>query len=80
MQFLAKMFGFFHWVGISHYVNLLFVGFLIRSGLQILSAHPKLYLNDACRPDSGWLKFTRKQMPNGNARSTSDGRSTPSAT
>jgi sulfoxide reductase catalytic subunit YedY len=60
---LANAFGFFHWVGISHYVNLLFVGFLIRSGLQILSAHPKLYWNDACRPDSTWLKFTRKQMP-----------------
>ena len=38
MQWLAKPFGFFHWVGISHYLNLLFVGFLIRSGLQILSA------------------------------------------
>jgi hypothetical protein len=38
MHILAEAFGFFHWVGISHYINLLFVGFLIRSGLQILSA------------------------------------------
>ncbi len=57
------MLGFFHWVGISHYVNLLLVGFLIRSGLQVLSAHPKLYWNDHCRPGSEWLKFTRKRMP-----------------
>ena len=60
MHILAGAFGFFHWVGISHYINLLFVGFLIRSGLQILSAHPKLYWNDACRPESAWLKFTRR--------------------
>lgn len=65
MHFLAQVFGFFHWVGISHYVNLLFVGFLIRSGLQVLSAHPKLYWNDACVPESAWLKLTRKQMPQG---------------
>jgi len=63
MQWLAKTLGFFHWVGISHYLNLLFVGFLVRSGLQILSAHPKLYWNDGCVPGSEWLKFTRKRMP-----------------
>ena len=63
MHWLADAFGFFHWVGISHFVNLLFVGFLIRSGLQILSAHPKLYWNDHCRPGSEWLKLSRKEMP-----------------
>lgn len=63
MHWLADAFGFFHWVGISHFVNLLLVGFLIRSGLQILSAHPKLYWNDHCRPGSEWLKLTRKRMP-----------------
>jgi hypothetical protein len=40
------------WVGVSHYINLLLVGFLIRSGLQILSAHPKLYWNDAAAPSA----------------------------
>jgi sulfoxide reductase catalytic subunit YedY len=63
MHVLTQVLGFFHWVGISHYVNLLFVGFLIRSGLQVLSAHPKLYWNDSCVPESAWLKLTRKQMP-----------------
>jgi DMSO/TMAO reductase YedYZ molybdopterin-dependent catalytic subunit/thiosulfate reductase cytochrome b subunit len=30
---------------------------LIRSGLEILSAHPKLYWNDNCLPGSAWLKL-----------------------
>jgi sulfoxide reductase catalytic subunit YedY len=72
MHILAEAFGFFHWVGISHYINLLFVGFLMRSGIQILSAHPKLYWNDACRPESTWLKFTRRQMPSDRLWTASD--------
>jgi len=59
----AEAFGFFHWIGISHYLNLLLVGFMVRSGLQILSAHPKLYWRDDCRPGSEWLRFSRKKMP-----------------
>jgi DMSO/TMAO reductase YedYZ molybdopterin-dependent catalytic subunit/thiosulfate reductase cytochrome b subunit len=30
---------------------------LIRSGLEILSAHPKLYWNDNCLPGTEWLSF-----------------------
>ena len=63
MDFIANAFGFFHWVGISHYFNLLFIGFLIRSGIEILSAHPKLYWNEGCRPGTEWARFTRKEMP-----------------
>lgn len=72
MHWLANAFGFFHWVGISHYVNLLLVGFLIRSGLQILSAHPKLYWNDHCRPGSEWLRLTRKKLPTDKPWTASD--------
>ncbi len=63
MRFFAQAFGFFNWAGISHFINLLFISLLIRSGLEILSAHPKLYWNDDCRVGSEWLKFTRKVMP-----------------
>jgi DMSO/TMAO reductase YedYZ molybdopterin-dependent catalytic subunit len=63
MNPLVRAFGFFHWIGISHYLNLLLVGFMVRSGLEILSAHPKLYWRDDCRPGSEWLRFSRKQMP-----------------
>lgn len=63
MDALASVIGFFSWFGISHYFNLLFVGFMIRSGIEILSAHPKLYFDDASQPGTEWLRFTRKQMP-----------------
>ena len=63
MNPFARAFGFLHWIGISHYLNLLLVGFMVRSGLEILSAHPKLYWRDDCRPGSEWLRFSRKKMP-----------------
>jgi methionine sulfoxide reductase catalytic subunit len=51
------------WLRVSHYINLLFLGLLIRSGLQILGAHPRLYWNEGCTPKSEWLKFTKKEVP-----------------
>jgi methionine sulfoxide reductase catalytic subunit len=63
MHPFAEALGFFHWFGISHYLNLLFVGFLARSGLEILSAHPKLYWRDDCQPGREWLRLSRKKMP-----------------
>jgi sulfoxide reductase catalytic subunit YedY len=55
--------GFPLWLRLSHYVNLLFIGLLIRSGIEILGAHPRLYCNDGCTPKTEWLKFTKKQVP-----------------
>lgn len=51
------------WVDVTHYINIIFIGLLIRSGIQIAGAHPRLYWNDGCDPDSAWLKFTRKKVP-----------------
>lgn len=45
------------WLRSLHFCNLLFVSLLIRSGLEILGAHPKLYWNDNCLPESAWLNF-----------------------
>jgi hypothetical protein len=42
-----------------HFCNILFLTLLIRSGLEILSAHPKLYWNDDCQPRSAWLRLGR---------------------
>jgi DMSO/TMAO reductase YedYZ molybdopterin-dependent catalytic subunit/thiosulfate reductase cytochrome b subunit len=53
------------WLRGAHYFNLLFLSISARSGLQILSAHPKLYWNDHCTPGSEWLRLTRKRMPRG---------------
>lgn len=51
------------WLRVSHYINLLFIGLLIRSGLQILAAHPRLYWNDNSTPGTEWIKFTKKKVP-----------------
>lgn len=45
------------WLRALHFCNLLFVTLLIRSGLEILSAHPKLYWNDNCTPGTAWVNF-----------------------
>lgn len=51
------------WLRIAHWVNVLFLTFLVRSGLEILSTHPILYRRDHARPGSEWAKFTRRVMP-----------------
>lgn len=53
------------WLRATHFLNLLFISLLVRSGIEILSAHPKLYWNDDCTPGTEWLRFTRKRMPSG---------------
>lgn len=45
------------WLRALHFCNLLFVTLLIRSGLEILGAHPKLYWNDNCTPGTQWLNL-----------------------
>jgi methionine sulfoxide reductase catalytic subunit len=50
-------------VRLTHWFNFLFVSLLVRSGLAILSAHPKLYWNIDAWPGSEWLRLTRKKMP-----------------
>jgi sulfoxide reductase catalytic subunit YedY len=51
------------WLRFAHFINLIFITLLIRSGIEILGALPKLYFNDDARPGSEWIKFTRKKMP-----------------
>ena len=53
------------WVRATHLVNIIFITFLMRSGLQILSAFPRLYWTDNCRPGIEWIKFTRTRVPTG---------------
>lgn len=51
------------WLRVTHFLNFLFITFLMRSGIEVLSAHPKLYWSDHCIPGTEWLRFTKKQMP-----------------
>ncbi len=55
--------GFPAWLRITHYVNLLFMVLLLRSGLSILMDHPRLYWNVHCAPGSEWMRFTPVEVP-----------------
>jgi len=59
----AEPYGFPAWLRVTHYVNLLFLVLLIRSGLQILMDHPRLYGNVHCTPGTEWLRLTPVQVP-----------------
>jgi thiosulfate reductase cytochrome b subunit len=56
-------YGFAGWLRFTHYVNLLFMVLLARSGLQILMDHPRLYWNVHCTPGTEWIRFTPVQVP-----------------
>lgn len=49
--------GFPWWLRWQHFLNLLFMMFMIRAGLQILADHPRLYLNSGSKPDTEWLRL-----------------------
>jgi DMSO/TMAO reductase YedYZ molybdopterin-dependent catalytic subunit/thiosulfate reductase cytochrome b subunit len=59
----AQPYGFPAWLRITHYVNFLFLILLIRSGLQILADHPRLYWNLHCTPGTEWLRLTPVEVP-----------------
>jgi DMSO/TMAO reductase YedYZ molybdopterin-dependent catalytic subunit/thiosulfate reductase cytochrome b subunit len=59
----TQPYGFPAWIRITHYINLLFMILLARSGLQILMDHPRLYWNVHCTPGSEWIRFTPVQVP-----------------
>ena len=55
--------GFPAWLRLTHYVNFLFLVLLIRSGLQILADHPRLYGNVHSTPGTEWLRLTPVVVP-----------------
>ena len=59
----AEPYGFPAWLRLTHYVNFLFLILLIRSGLQILMDHPRLYWNVHCTPGTEWLRLTPVEVP-----------------
>jgi DMSO/TMAO reductase YedYZ molybdopterin-dependent catalytic subunit/thiosulfate reductase cytochrome b subunit len=56
-------YGFPAWLRITHYFNLLLMVLLVRSGLQILMDHPRLYWNVHCTPGTEWARFTPVEVP-----------------
>jgi sulfoxide reductase catalytic subunit YedY len=55
--------GFPAWIRLIHYINFFFLILLIRSGLQILMDHPRLYGNVNCTPGTEWLRLTPVEVP-----------------
>ena len=51
------------WLRAAHWINVFFIGFLIRAGIQIFGAYPRLYWNDHCTPGTEWLKFPKRSIP-----------------
>lgn len=55
--------GFPLWIIAAHWINVLFIGFLIRAGIQIFGAYPRLYWNEHSTPGTEWLKFPKEPIP-----------------
>ena len=56
--------GFPAWLRLQHFLNLLFMAFIIRSGIQVLADHPRLYWKRDCTPGTDWFRF-QKPVPEG---------------
>ena len=54
--------GFPVWVGVQHFFNMFLMIFILRSGLQILSDHPRLYWTRHSTPGKDWFRF-QKEVP-----------------
>lgn len=50
------------WVGVQHFFNLFLLLFIVRSGLQILSDHPRLYWTRHSTPGRDWFRV-QKPVP-----------------
>lgn len=49
--------GFPWWLRLQHFLNLFFMTFIIRSGIQILADHPRLYWSRSSTPGAEWFRF-----------------------
>lgn len=38
------------WLRITHFINFLMIGLLIRSGWEVIASHPRFYWNNHCTP------------------------------
>jgi methionine sulfoxide reductase catalytic subunit len=49
--------GFPEWLRLQHFLNMFFMFFIMRAGIQILADHPRLYWNRDCTPGTEWFRF-----------------------
>ena len=55
--------GFPVWLRLLHFLNLLFMTFIVRAGVQILADHPRLYWKRDCTPGTEWFRFQKAVPP-----------------
>ena len=55
--------GFPAWLRWQHFFNLFFMVFIIRSGVQILSDHPRLYWTRHSTPGKDWFRMQKPVPP-----------------
>lgn len=60
-----------YWVVVTHFLNIFLLLLLARSGLEVLSAFPKLYWYDDCPPGREWLRLSKKMYSADSRRSWS---------
>jgi hypothetical protein len=65
--------GFPLWLRVGHFLNMLFMFFIIRAGIQILADHPRLYWNRDCTPETDWFRFLHSVPTDRVWRSKDDG-------
>jgi sulfoxide reductase catalytic subunit YedY len=63
--------GFPGWLQLQHFLNMLFMMFIIRAGIQILADHPRLYWNRDCTLGTEWCRF-RRPVPEGRIWTSKD--------
>ena len=52
------------WLRIQHFLNLFFLIFIVRSGLQILADHPRLYWTRHSTPGKEWFRMQERVPDN----------------
>jgi methionine sulfoxide reductase catalytic subunit len=50
------------WVDAQHFLNIFFLIFIVRAGIQILADHPRLYWTRHCTPGRDWFRI-QKPVP-----------------
>ena len=63
--------GFPWWLQVQHFVNMFFMLFIIRAGIQILADHPRLYWKRDSTPGTDWFRF-QVPVPKGRVWTSKD--------
>jgi sulfoxide reductase catalytic subunit YedY len=63
--------GFPWWLQLQHFLNMFFMLFIMRAGIQILADHPRLYWTRDCTPGTDWFRF-QVPVPSGRIWTSKD--------